>query len=371
MNAVLSKRSGSALARRLLAVLVATAMPVVWSASAYAEGPTDYCQKVTARAEADAALLMAPTAHVQLIRYPNNGAADPSGFQLGHGLQPRAALSIGFVDIYKGFGVLDAAKAECGRQASASSLEEVVAQRADIGRLPALERKLAFLREQSAAVQELVRNAEERFAAHTTTLSEVQDIRIKALSFAGRTAETETEIALIKARGFTMPTAPIGDVLKSYEERTVELENRVAHVRNLEPWKFGVIGGVAANPTVDAYGIAELSYNFGGLFSVGAERRAVDARAAELKNARYEMRKQVEIIIRELRISAEQSRRQARALEEELVKMSRERAALDGTEAPNKHTVLATMTMQMIELEAEQRFLVALAAAQSSFGGAK
>jgi hypothetical protein len=168
-----------------------------------------------------------------------------------------------------------------------------------------------------------------------------------------------------------MPTAPIGEVLKSYEERTIELENRVAHVRNLEPWKFGVIGGVAANPTIDAYGVAELSYNFGGLFSVGAERRAVDARAAELKSARYEMRKQVEVMILELRISAEQSRRQARALEDELVKMSRERASLDGTEAPNKHTVLATMTLQMIELEAEQRFLVELAAAQSSFGGAR
>lgn len=371
MNAALSTRSGSAPVRRVLAALVASAMPLVWSASAHAEGPNDYCQKVTARAEADAALLIAPTAHVQLIRYPNNGAADPSGFQIGHGLQPRAALSVGFVDIYKGFGVLDAAKADCARQVSAVSLEEIVAQRGDIGRLPALERKLAFLREQSAAVQELVRNAEERFAAHTTTLTEVQDLRIKALAFARRTAEAENEVAIIKARGFVLPAEPIGAVLESYEKKTLELENRVAHVRNLEPWKFGVIGGIAANPTVDAYGIAELSYNFGGLFSVGAEKRAVDARAAELKSARYEMRKQVEMIVRELRINAEQARRQAKVLEDELARMSRERASLEASEAANKHTVIATMTLQMIELEAEQRFLVALAAAQSSFGGAQ
>jgi hypothetical protein len=345
-----------------------TLLVTAGTADARAED-SDYCQRVTARAESEAALLIAPTAHVQMIRFPNNGSADPSGFQLGHGLQPRAAVSIGFVDIYKGFGVLDVARAECSRQASASTLEEIIAQRADIGRLPALERKLAFLREQDGAVQEIVRNAELRFAAHTTTLPEVQELRIRALGFARRISDAELEISLIKARGLTMPAEPLADVLRTYEERSVETEDRVAHIHNLEPWKFGVIGGVAANPTVDAYGIAELSYNFGGLFSVGAERRAVGARASELKNARYEMRYQVEVLVRELRASAEQSRRQAWAIEQELARMVLDRTSLAGTDAPNKHTVIATMTLQMIDLEAEQRFLTALAATQSSAGG--
>ncbi len=358
--------------RRVVAAVAVSMTATVWPvAVAHAEGPSDYCQKVTANAEADAALLIAPTAHVQLIRYPNNGAADPSGFQLGHGLQPRAALSVGFVDIYKAFGVLDVARAECSRHASASSLEEIVAQRGDIGRLPALERKLAFLREQSGAVQELVRNAEERFAAHTTTLPEVQDLRIHALSFTRHLAETELEISMIKARGLTMPAESLSDVLRSYEVSSVETEERIAHVRNLEPWRFGVVGGVAANPTVDAYGIAELSYNFGGLFSVGATRRAVDARANELKNARYEMRHQIETVVRELRANADQSRRLAKAIEDELVRMMRERASVESADAPNKQTVIAAMTLQMIDLEAEQRFLATLAAAQSSAGGMK
>lgn len=357
--------------RRNVAALAVCATAVVSSASAHAEGPTDYCKKTTARAQADAALLIAPTAHVQLIRYPNSGAVDPSGFQIGHGLQPRAALSIGFVDIYKGFGVLDAARADCLRQASVVTLEEVVARRADIGRLPALESKLAFLRAQNVAVQELVRTAEERFAAHTTTLPELQELRIRALTFARHMADAELEIELIKARGQAPVTEPLADMLRTYEERTIELENRVSHVRNLEPWQFGVIGGVAANPTVDAYGIAELSYNFGGLFSVPAERRAVEARASELKNARYEMRSQVETIVRELRASAAQSRSQAKSLEDELTRMMRERASLEGTDAPNKHTVIAAMTLQMIDLEAEQRFLNALATAQTNAGGSK
>jgi prophage DNA circulation protein len=346
-------------------------MTVAWSASARAEGPTDYCQKVTARAESDAALLIAPTVHAQLVRFPNGSAVDPSGFQIGRGFQPRAALSLSFIDIYKGFGVLDVAKADCLRQQTASTLEEVVAQRADIGRAPALERKLAYLRSNEAAVKELVRNAEERFAAHTTTIAEVQDVRLHSLSFARRLADTERELAAIKARGLSMPAQPLAEILRTYEERTVAVENDAAHVRNLAPWKFTVTGGVAATPRADYFGVAELSYNLGGLFSVGSERNAVEARANELKNARYEMRQQVETITRELRVNAEHSRQQAKVLEDELLRMSKDRASLDGAEAPNKHTLVATMTLQMIELESEHTFLVAYAEKQAAVGGSK
>jgi hypothetical protein len=356
---------------RILAALAAAAVTVAWSASARAEGPTDYCQKVTAHAEGDAALLFAPTVHAQMIRFPNGTPADASGFQIGRGFQPRGAMSIGVLDIYRGFGVLDVAKADCRRQASVSTLEEVVAQRGDIGRVPALERKLAFLRANAAAVEEIVRNAEERFAAHTSTISEVQDIRLHALAFGRRLEETQRELAVIKARGLVMPVEPLGDALRTYEQRTVDLENSVAHLRNLDPWKLSVTGGVAATPTAEVFGVAELSYNLGGLFRVGAERRAVEARANELKNARYEMRQQIETISRELRANAEQSRLQARTIENELSRMSRDRASLEGTEAPNKHTVVAAMTLQMIDLEAEQTFLTALAEKQSAFGGAK
>jgi hypothetical protein len=356
---------------RILAALAAAAVTVAWSGSARAEGPTDYCQKVTARAEGDAALLFAPTLHGQLIRFPAGSPADTTGLQIGTGVQPRASLSIGVLDIYRGFGVLETAKADCRRQAIMASLEEIIAQRIDIGRVPALERKLAFLRANEAAVKELVKNAEERFAAHTSTLSEVQDVRLHALSFGRQMAEAERELAVAKARGLTMPAGSLADILGNYEQYTVELERRVSHLRNLEPWKLGVNGGVAATPSAEVFGVVELSYNLGGLFSVGAQRRAVDARARELKSARYEMRQQIETIARELRANADQSRLQARAIENELARMSRDRASLEGTEAPNKHTVIATMTLQMIDLEAEHTFLTALAEKQSPFGGGK
>src|SRR5690349_13993482 len=113
MIALIGSRSMTVRLRRAIAALGAIAVTLGASSAAAEErgAPTlDYCQKVTARADGDAALLFAPTVAVQVIRYPNAvGAADPTGLQVGQGVQPRAGVSIGLLDIYKGFGVLDVA----------------------------------------------------------------------------------------------------------------------------------------------------------------------------------------------------------------------------------------------------------------------
>jgi hypothetical protein len=356
---------------RVLTALAAAAVTVVWSTSACADGPTDYCRKVTAHAQADAALMFAPTVHAQLIRFPAGSPSDTTGLQTGSGLQPRAAMTVGIVDIYRGIGTLDSARADCLRQESASPLEEVIAQRADIGRAPALERKIAFLRSREAAVGEIERLAEERFAAHVSTLSELEDIRLHTLSFARGLAEAERELAVIRASGLSLPADSLVEALSTYEKRAMDLESTVTHLRNVRPWQLNVTGGVAATPGAEVFGVAELSYNFGGLFHVSAEQRGLDARAAELKNARYEMRFQIESIARQLRANADQSRLQAHMLEAELARLARDRAAIDGSDASRMPAILAMMTLQMIDVEAEQTFLVALADAQSSFGRAK
>lgn len=361
----------TAAGRRWLASLCAmTAMAL--SSSARAEGPaTDFCRKTTARAESDAALLFAPTLHAHMIRFPSSGFSDPTGTVIGRGFQPRAGVSVGLVDIYKGFGVLDVARADCRRQESVLPLEQIVAQRADIGRLPALERKLAFLRDRSASVEEIVRLAEERFAAQSSTLSEVEDIRLHALAFKRRIADTEREIAIVKSRGVPTPVRSLAETLRDYEGRSIELDEKIAHVRKLQPWRVDVSGGVAATPSAEVYGVAEISYNLGGLFQGSAERRAIEARASELKNARYELRQQLETITRELRASAAETRRQAQLIEVELSRMARDLASLADTEAPNKHGVVAAITLAMIDLEAEHTFLTALADNQAAFGAVK
>lgn len=335
------------------------------------EAKSDYCQKVTARADADSALLFAPTASVQLIRYPQSAILDTLGVQVGRDVQPRGHLSIGFVDIYKGFGVKDVAAKDCERQAATVTLQEMILRRDDPARKVAIERKLAFLKDQQGKIEAVLREAEARFTAGTSTLIEVREVRMRALDVAVKTADAERVLAGIKAQEKSGSSESMEDVLRKYEESSTQYEKSVEHVRNLAPWKFGLTGGATAHPNVDYFGVAELSYNLGGLFSVGAESRATEARVRELKSARYELRHQADALRTEMRAQAEISRRQVGLIDAELARVNRERAAVEATDAPNKSHVVAALTLESIDLESERLFLSTLAEKQSAIGGQK
>ncbi|CAN5774734.1 hypothetical protein BH11MYX4_BH11MYX4_29420 [soil metagenome] len=354
---------------RGLAILTAVGCLATAADASADEASTDYCRKVTATAQADAALLFAPTLSAQVIRFPQGGIADKTGLQTGSGVQPRASITVGLVDMVRGAGVLDVARADCRRQERAVTLEEVLAQRADIGKLPALEKKLELFRARRPEVQALVRNAEERFAAHTATLLEVHELRRQAADLDRKAWETERDIELLTRRGFVPPAQPIAKLLEEYEARALEHEGAITHVRKIQPWQLNVTAGMTVQPTVDAFGVVELSYNVGGLFRNPAENRALEARKQEIHRARYEVRHQVETLLEELRIEARRSQEQLASFDEELARIARERASLDGLDAPNKSQVLAALTLEAIALEAERAYLAALSERQTSFGG--
>jgi hypothetical protein len=368
-----STRQGARpLFRLLAAALAVTAVAHAAEARAdetTAEPKTDYCQKVTARADADAALLFAPTATAQLIRYPQSAALDTLGLQVGRDVQPRGSLSIGLVDIYKGIGVQDVAAKDCLRQETAATLQEVVLQRDEPARKVALAKKLAFLQHSQSKVDAILGDAEARFKAGTATLLEVHELRRRALELASKAADTERLVRSLEVREMKAPQESLDEMLKKYEERTMTYEDRVEHVRNLQPWKFGLTGGMTAHPNVDYFGVAELSYNIGGLFQQGAESRATEARAREIKNARYEMRFQVETLRKELATQAAINRRQVGLIDAEIARMNAERASVESTDAPTKSQVVASLTLESIDLEAERLFLSTLADRQSAIGG--
>lgn len=362
------------LSKRVIAMLasLAAAFSVLSSpASARAEGPSpnDYCQKVSAQADADAALLYAPTVHGAVIRYPASGVADATGTQIGKGIQPRVFVSLGVVDIVRGGAIVDVARADCRRQLPALTLQGLIMQRADIGRLPALERKLAYLREHRPEVQDLVHQAEERLAARATTALELHAIRSSALQIDRNISDVEREIAVLRARSLTLPDRPILEVLHDYEASALDYEKSLSHVRKIQPWQLNLSGGVTPYPEVDYFAVAELSYNVGGIFQSGSERREVEARARELRRAPQEMRHQIEALLEELRVSAEQAKRDVALLDEAVVRLDRERDSLEGLDAPGKAQFLAALALEKIGLEADRIFLVTLAERQSSLGG--
>lgn len=354
----------------LLAAL--TAASVMFSSPARADGPpSDYCRKVTARAEADAALLFAPTASVQVIRYPQSAILDSLGIQVGRDVQPRGSMSIGVVDVYRGFGVLDVARKDCARQDVSVTLQEILLQRGDVGRRVAYERKLTFLREKEPEMAAILRTAEQRFTIGSATLVEVHEIRRRVLELTSKELDAEREVETLKTRETHRPDESLDELLIAYEARSTAYEESVEHVRNLQPWRLALTGGVTAHPNFDYFGVAELSYNLGGVFQHGAEARATEARTQEIKNSRYEMRQQIEGLQRELAVQAEVTRKQVALLDKELARLDAEREAVAGTDAPNKPHVVAALALEAIDLGAERIFLNALSERQNAIGGRK
>ncbi len=331
------------------------------AAPARAEDPqNDYCRKITAQSQADAALLMGPTVTAQAIRYPAGSIADATGVQVGQGWQPRLAASVGLVDIYRGAGVLDVGKADCRRELALEELQDLIEQKDDIGRGPALARQLEVLRRRRPEVDALVAKAEERLTARISTVMEVSEIRRKALDLDRKAAQAEGELAMIERRHERAPSRPILELLETYDAKAISYDEHVSHVRNLEPWKLNVTGGAVAQPTADYFAVIELSYNFGGIFRNAAQARALDARRAEIKNARYELHSQVLLLLDELKSSVTQMKEEVKALDAHLARTQSMLATLTGADAPNAPQVSAQLQIESIELESDRSYLTAL-----------
>ena len=355
----------SAIAAAIAFALSATFLAPV----ARADDTNDYCRKVTAQAQSDAALLMAPSVSAQVIRYPASNVADVTGLQVGKGIQPRAALAYGLVDAYRGLGVLDVASADCKRQVVAAELQEIIVARADVGRLPALDSELAFLQENRGAVTALVQEAEQRRAVQASTLTELSELRKSALEIDRKIFETARDAAVLRRRGFRMPKRSLAEMLNDYDERALAYEQSLSHVRKVQAWKLDLSGGIATSPEVDYFAVANLTYNFGGLFQGPAEHREVTARQHELKSARYELRYQIETMLDELRLDLEHSRAELQSFDDELARIAKERTSLDALDAPNKAGVLAALTLEGISLGADRAYLGAYTDALAKFGG--
>jgi hypothetical protein len=313
---------------------------------------------------------MGPTVAAQAIKYPATNVADPMAVQFGNGWQPRVALSYGLLDAYKGLGVMDVARADCAREDAANELRDLIQQKGDIGRVPALERELEVLRERLPEVHDLVAKAEARLAARLSTVVEVAELGRRALEIERKTTEVEGDLDMLSRRHARALRRPVRELLEEYDRSAIAYEDRAAHVRDLDPWKLNATVGVVATPTADVFGIFEVSYNFGGIVRSGAESRYQDARADEIKTARYELHAQVTLLLSELDASVAQMREEVAALDGTLSRLNAMQTALEGSDAPSGAQVLAGLRIESIELEADRAYLAALIEQRSTIARA-
>lgn len=346
-------------ASRRFAFAVAAFAVLAFGGPARAEDSA-YCKKVRARAAGDAALMFAPTLQAQGIRFPATGAID-TGVTSGSGYQIRGALSWSPLDFYKGFRVMKLGEADCQRQESVVTAQELLVIGSDYGKLPAYRRQAAFLDARRSTWEAIVARSDERLEAHVTSLVEANEIRSRATELERRRAQVGGEIARLEARGIDSRRMMTSQLAAAVEASTMRFEREASHVRSLDAWDFRVTGGVvpSASP-VDYYGVAQVGFNFGAFTRNASETRYLDARAEELRKARYEVREQLRVFRDVVR-----STREATARELDLVnKRSSDLIAMRGTlarsEAPSAAHALAIVDLHILSIEADRIQLTAL-----------
>jgi hypothetical protein len=342
------------------AVVVTTA-----SASASADEST-YCRKVRARAGAEAALLYAPSLQAQVIKFPNNGTTD-SGVTTGAGNQFRAAVSFSPLDFYKGFHVERTAAADCRQHDSVISLQEVLAEGADVGRLPALRKQADLLESKRALCEEIETKSNERFEAHVASLLESGEIRGRVAEIARKRAQVVGEIARLESRGVESYTGMLSTLIDRADQDAMTFEREASHVRSLDAWDFKFSGGIIPQDKVDFFAVVQLGFNFGAFTHNHQESKYLDARADELKKAKYELREQVRRYRDQIAAGLTQTRRELTIVDRQVELLKSARTTLEHSEAPGAAHALSVIDLDVVSAESEQAFLTALIGQLSHF----
>jgi hypothetical protein len=319
-----------------------------------------YCKKVQGRAAGDAALLFAPSVQAQAIKFPNAGTID-AGVTTGSGYQFRGGISWSPLDFYKGFRVLEVGRADCERHEAVVSAQEVLLQGIDYGRLPALRKQASFLDSRRATWEAIVAKSEERLEARITSFVEANDIRSRAAELERKRLQVGGEVQRLEAKNLDGYRGMLSQLMASVETTSMRFEREASHVRSLDAWDLRVTGGVIPQERpVDYYGIVQLSFNFGAFSRNAGETRYLDARAEELKKARYETREQLRIFREQVASAKEQATRELGIVEKQASTLGSARQTLASSEAPNAPQALGVIDLHIVLVESDRVFLAAL-----------
>jgi hypothetical protein len=338
-------------------------------AEAAVEAPatiSPYCRKVRARAEADAALLRAPRVIAEGIRFPSNNRVD-LGPTVGSGFQLRGALSFSPVDFYRGSVVERAGDADCRAHDAAERVRLGLEDLSDLGRLPALRAEAAYLDGHRAEWRALLAKAADQLAARLITAVEYHELRRLTQTLERKSAALAGEIDRLQAGSGAAATPQelqeVDALARAAVTESDAAEHAFARLRAIDPWAFKITGGVIPpvdNQPADWFGIAELSYSLGGFWHAGADAEAVNARADEVRHARYELPARLDDVKRALGAELSATKRELEAVDAQLASTESIRTALEGNDAPNLAHARATLTVERLDAESDRVYLSAL-----------
>jgi hypothetical protein len=333
---------------------------------AQADDNSSYCRAVTARATGDASLLMTPKAIAQGFRVP---AADESQTETGGmtggavGVEPgqwevRTGLGWSPSDFYKGVETITLGNLDCSQHEIEATVDRLLAQAQDAGRLPALKKQVAFLDAHRAEWQEIAKREQERFAARVISVIDLNVVLLHIVGLERQLAQSRGDAERLDAREYVRPPAGF-DAMEArllYDEN--EYEKRFSRIRTLTAFNVLVVGGTVDYPSpVGFYGEVELAFNLGWFLQYGKENEYLDARAKELKNAKYERAWKLRSFQKELVAARKEAQSELEIVERQLSAIATTRHTLEVAETPNVLHAIASLKVDEISAGSEQAYL--------------
>lgn len=317
------------------------------------------CDRLTAEARAEAALLYAPRLEVEGARAPVAATAgDPTA--VGGGLQARVAVAVSPIDMLRGRAIERVASAECVREALAERIERVLAIGTRAGERDAIAHELAYLDARAPDVAALIDEARARLASGRGTALELDELRQRQRTLARRAADLAHQRALIEDAPADDAPVSLTALADGYRRAVAQADRRRADTRALSAWRLEVRGGAAGGERLDWFVVAELGYSLGRPWQRAAERRLVRARAAELTDDVRSPVARLGRLRQLLAASATTLAAELRELDAELADLAAQEGQLAGLDGDAARGLRARITLTRLELEARRAGLEVL-----------
>jgi hypothetical protein len=209
--------------------------------------------------------------------------------------------------------------------------------------------------------------AEERLSARVVTLVEFDEVRRQADALEHKLVQTHGEASEIEARKPDPPRGSLGALARDYAERSLSTEREISSLRALDAWQVQLTGGVIPIAPVDWYGLAEVSFNLGGLVRPQHEDAYIAAKADELRDARYELGARLRDFRSQVAAAVEQARRDLEVADRQVAFLASTRAALEKSEAQSVAQARDVLAIEELSVQSDTVFLRALVGALSVF----
>ena len=314
---------------------------------------------------------MAPRLVGQAIRIPSRADTTEEPTLGTDTVQLRASLTWSPLDLYRGVQVMRLADLRCERDASMTSLQEALAAGNRYGRAHALVQQIAHLEASLPAARALIARAEEQLAAGVATLLEVDQLRVRVHRLQRQLARARQELAILEIEEMDGVLArPLaGDVAK-LERADVAMVRGESDLRKLDAWNVDIRAGAVPDDS-DWFAMLQVSYSLGDPWRRRAEARLVDAHKGALRDSRDGSRSRAARFVRTMRTSVVQLREELALVRRQLEILAAEQDSLEQTSSDRAQSLVARITLDRFELEAEARFLETLIHVREAVTGEK